>query len=435
MGFNQIIFKNLWKWGSDYRNPSLNAIYKSLKISEQWTLDQLTNNQYIKLKEMLEFVYAYSPFYKGLFEKHSFNPSVDFNSLTDLYKVPVINKADLLDHNKDVHTVFTFKKCFVSETSGSSGQALKFQKDEYWDSFNRASIMRGYSWYGVNIWDKNGYFWGYNIAKEKRWRVRLFDDLQNRFRLFSYDEGNIRRFIAKLNNSTYLSGYSSMIYEVAKIINAKGLDTSGFRLKMIKGTSEKIFDSYQTEVKKAFGQKIIGEYGAAESGIIAFECPEGNMHINMEGVIVEEEGGEIIVTNLVAKSFPIIRYKLGDYIKLKPESYQCPCGMSHPVIESVLGRVGKLVYGKVKTYPSLTFYYVFKNLALNHKLELNYQAVQNVKGILVINIEQSIDKSAYSLIGGEMQKYFGLDIEYTINENQDLHQKNGKLMDFISSIE
>ena len=94
-------------------------------------------------------------------------------------------------------------------------------------------------------------------------------------------------------------------------------------IKMIKGTSEKYSINYQEEVKKAFGTKIVSEYGATESGVIAFECPEGNMHINMEGVLVEEIENEIVVTNLQMTSFPLIRYKLGDYIQLAPESKQC----------------------------------------------------------------------------------------------------------------
>lgn len=65
------------------------------------------------------------------------------------------------------------------------------------------------------------------------------------------------------------------------------------------------------------------------------------MHINMENVILEEVNGEAVVTNLLSRSFPIIRYKLGDYIKLAPESFKCKCGRAHPVLLDVLGRVGK----------------------------------------------------------------------------------------------
>ena len=82
--------------------------------------------------------------------------------------------------------------------------------------------------------------------------------------------------------------------EIAQKVNSQQF-IKPLNLKMVKGTSEKIYERYQDEIKKAFGQKMISEYGAAETGIIAFECPSGNMHINMEGVIVEEINEEIII--------------------------------------------------------------------------------------------------------------------------------------------
>lgn len=428
------IYHLIWTIGARFRNPSVFKFYKELKESEKYTLQQLEELQFLKLKETLIFAKKYSAFYKRKFAEVSFNPETDFQSLADINKVPIITKADLLQYNKEIHTSYPFKKVFKAETSGTSGQVLKFDKDEYWDSFNRAAFMRGYSWYGVNPWDKNGYFWGYNINPKKRLKVRLQDFLQNRFRLFSYDEKNIRNFVKKLKSAKYLSGYSSMIYEVAKKINREKINTEKFKLKMIKGTSEKIFESYQTEVKKAFGLKIISEYGAAESGIIAFECPYGNMHINMEGVFVEEENGEIIVTNLVARSFPTIRYKLGDYITLKPKDFTCACGKQHPIVENVTGRVGNLIVGSQKTYPSLTFYYVFKNLAIEHGIELNYQAHQYEPGKLLVLIEQKINEKQLSLLVTEFEKYFKKDLIVEIKDTSVLHFKNGKLKDFISHI-
>jgi phenylacetate-CoA ligase len=223
-----------------------------------------------------------------------------------------------------------------------------------------------------------------------------------------------------------------MIYETAKIINENDIEINS-NFKMIKGTSEKIYDKYQEEVMKAFGEKMISEYGAAEAGIIAFECSEGNMHITMENVIVEEENGEIIVTNLLSKSFPIIRYKLGDYIKINREK-QCSCGMEHHIIEDVLGRVGNLIYGKSNNYPSLTLYYIFKNLAIDHEISLNYQAVQNKKGKIIINLEQNINKVEKKLLKNEIKKYFKNDLDYIINSNVDIKSKDKKQKDFISNI-
>jgi phenylacetate-CoA ligase len=203
---------------------------------------------------------------------------------------------------------------------------------------------------------------------------------------------------------------------------------------MVKGTSEKIFKSYHDEVIKAFGTKIISEYGATESGIIAFECPEGNMHINMEGVLVEEIDHEIIVTNLQMKSFPIIRYKLGDYIELDKSEFKCKCGRNHKILKEVTGRIGLPIYGNTEIYPSFTFYYIFKNLDLQYSIKLNYQIIQKEKGILLVRIEQQLQKDERKKMNLEFVKYFGSDIQFELEEKCVLKFENGKLKSFISLI-
>lgn len=99
----------------------------------------------------------------------------------------------------------------------------------------------------------------------------------------------------------------------------------------------------------------------------------------MENVYVEVIDGEIVVTNLLSRSFPIIRYKLGDAVVLASPDYKCPCGRNHPVVLDVCGRIGKNILGKTSKYPSLTFYYVFKNIAIQDGITLNYQARQDRK--------------------------------------------------------
>jgi phenylacetate-CoA ligase len=225
-----------------------------------------------------------------------------------------------------------------------------------------------------------------------------------------------------------------MIYEVAKRINASKRADSFPHLKMIKGTSEKIFDKYRDEVKAAFGIPIISEYGAAEAGIMAFECPSGSMHVNMETVIIEEENNEILVTNLASKSFPIIRYKLGDYIRLDRES-QCACGMQHEIVREVLGRVGKVIYGVINQYPSLTLYYVFKNLAMEQGIILNYQATQSQKGQLTLRIEGQLSQQHRQALMKEIVKYFSADLAVHINDGEELHTRKRKKTDFVSELD
>lgn len=228
----------------------------------------------------------------------------------------------------------------------------------------------------------------------------------------------------------YIEGYSSAIYEISKEINKSNLDVNK-QIKMIKGTSEKIYDKYQIEVKKAFGKKMISEYGAAEAGIIAFECPYGNMHITMENVIVEVINGEILVTNLLSKSFPIIRYRLGDAIRIN-KNISCKCGMQHYIIQDILGRTGQKIVGIKESYPSLVLYYIFKNLALEYGIILNYQVIQEKRGILKFNIEQKISKIEKEKLTKEIKKYFKEDIAFEIKDDLEIKSRDKKQKDFIS---
>jgi len=424
-----MIRKLIYLLGVRFRNDLVWPYFDFLCESQYWDIGRLTEYQTQRCSELLEFAYRKTRFYKDKFDTLGVNPQ-DFKTLDDLRGFPTVTKKELLDRSSDIQIKDGFQKLFLSETSGSTGQPLTFYRNKEWDAWHRAAIIRGYSWYNVKPWEHNGYFWGYNIDPKKARKIKLLDFLQNRFRLFSYKQDEILKFAKKLKSAAYLEGYSSMIYEVAKIIEGLGIGNR-LSLKMVKGTSEKIFDRYQEVARKTFGKKIISEYGAAEAGIIAFECAYGNMHITMENVIVEEETNEIIVTNLDSKSFPIIRYKLGDYVELDTKT-KCPCGMDHFIIKDVMGRVGNVIYGLEHNYPSLTLYYVFKNLAMEKQVVLNYQAIQKKKGKLQINIEQRIGSDVFALLKKEAVKYFGNDMSIIIKDDQDLAHGKEKVKDFIS---
>ncbi|MFQ5964195.1 MAG: phenylacetate--CoA ligase family protein [Candidatus Scalinduaceae bacterium] len=423
--------KLIYSLGIKLRNNLIWDSYKFLCKSQHWDIETLENYQFNKCKELLEWAYDKSNFYKLKFDKKGVSPK-NFNELGDLSKFPMVTKKELIELAEDIQIKEGFQKLFFSETSGSTGQIMTFYRNKEWDARTRAAGFRGYSWYGVKPWERKGYFWGYNIDPKKARMIRFLDFLQNRFRIFSYNGNNIKEFVKKLEKASCLEGYSSMIYEVAKIINEMGLGKR-ISLKMVKGTSEKIFNRYQDEASKAFGKKIISEYGAAETGIIAFECSYGNMHITMENVIVEEVDNEIIVTNLLSKSFPIIRYRLGDYIEVD-KTIKCKCGMAHYIIKDVLGRIGNVIYGINNKYPSLTLYYIFKNLAMEKQVVLNYQAVQQKKGVLHINVEQKMKEGEYKLMEEETYKYFGDDMSIIIKDKQVFRRGKEKLRDFISSI-
>lgn len=427
-----MIRKLIYKLGVLIINKKVFEHYKFLMNSQHWDREELQKYQYRKLKEILHYAYNNSEYYRNKYIQNNFHPD-QISSLDDLRKIPVITKQEVLNNPKKIQVRDFPEKLVYSKTSGTTGRPFVFYRNKDWDAWHRASVLRGYSWYGVNPWERNGYFWGYNFSFKESLKIKLLDCLQNQFRIFSFNRSDIDSFIKKLKKASYLEGYSSLIYEIAKRVNNGSYKKAEFNLKMIKGTSESILDIYQDVVEEAFGRKMISEYGSAEAGIIAFECPQGSLHMNMETVIVEEEDNEIIVTNLVARAFPIIRYKLGDYITVD-KNLKCKCGMRHFIIKEVVGRVGKVVYGYAHEYPSFTINYIFRNLAATRKLLLNYEVIQESKGALLVHIEQHLNNAEQVLLLKEFKRYFAEDMSTTIIDGVTLSSLGRKKTGFISKI-
>lgn len=423
------INKVIYLFGCKKRNPSLFGQYKELKKTEKYSREKLQKLQMLKLQKLLEIAYNNTEYYRGMFDNLGLLPE-DISNLDDLSKIPILEKKTIIEHGEKLRN-FKIKDVFKSETSGSTGEPLIFYRNEKWESAGRAAQLRGYSWYGVKPWDRNGYLWGHLYGSKFQFKTRVLDMLLNRFRMFSYSPEDIKIFSKKLKKAKYIEGYSSMIYEVAKQIN-KGHDKP-YKIKMVKGTSEKIFDSYQDEVSKAFGQKMISEYGAAETSLIAFECPAGNMHVAMENVIVEVENGEILVTNLNSFSMPIIRYKLGDSITLD-RNKRCTCGMEHEIITDIVGRIGKNIYGVEGKYPSLTLYYIFKSLALKTGYSLSYQAIQHERGKLQLLFERVTNEDEKKSILQECYNYFKDDISVEICDEKLVRNHSKKFQDFVTDL-
>ena len=123
--------------------------------------------------------------------------------------------------------------------------------------------------------------------------------------------------------------------------------------KRIVSYGETLWPDVRAEIAKAFGCRVDEIYKCTESAI-AMPCGEGRLHVNEDLVLLEtldENGREVapgrpctrlLVTDLVKRSCPIIRYELNDIVTISKES--CPCGSHFRVIESIQGRLDDLFW-------------------------------------------------------------------------------------------
>lgn len=96
-------------------------------------------------------------------------------------------------------------------------------------------------------------------------------------------------------------------------------------------------------LKEAFACPVANSYGASEFLSLAFECSLGVLHLNSDWAILEpvdaqgravpagHAGTTTLLTNLANHLQPVIRYDLGDRVRLLDAP--CGCGSHLPVIE------------------------------------------------------------------------------------------------------
>jgi phenylacetate-CoA ligase len=136
-----MIKKLVYLIGVKYRNNLIWDRYNFLCESQHWNIDNLEAYQFQKCKDLLEWAYHNTRFYKEKYDKIGVSPC-DFERLDDLKRFPLVTKEDLLERNKDIQLREGFQKLFVAETSGSTGKPLIFYINREWDASHRAAILR-----------------------------------------------------------------------------------------------------------------------------------------------------------------------------------------------------------------------------------------------------------------------------------------------------
>jgi phenylacetate-CoA ligase len=103
-------------------------------------------------------------------------------------------------------------------------------------------------------------------------------------------------------------------------------------------------------LRRAFGAPVFNRYGSSELGPVACSCGvEPRLHVSMLTHRVEVlrgdgepcepgETGELVVTHLVNRTMPLIRYRIGDLATPGPRD-PCRCGRTLASIAEVSGRV------------------------------------------------------------------------------------------------
>jgi phenylacetate-CoA ligase len=328
-------------------------VFRELEKS-QWlehaTLEEL---QLARLKTIVRHAYQNVPYYRAALSEHHVGPE-DIGRLEDVALLPLLTKetvrrryADLLANDGS----FILENVY---TSGTTGEATMFAADAAARSSAVAHQLLGRSWHGFSVGARELKIWGhvreYSRSGLSRWLASALnagkDRLLNVQTLLAHEISPaemersiviIRRYRPEL-----LYGYAAAVYFLARFIDTHKLPLGDHTIRTVFVTAEKIDLAQKALIERVFGAKVREEYGSAECGVIAFECPEGRLHTSDETLLTEvlnpdaDGTGDLVVTHLRNRAMPLLRYKTGDLVARSSEP--CPCGRSSTILSAVVGR-------------------------------------------------------------------------------------------------
>ena len=189
---------------------------------------------------------------------------------------------------------------------------------------------------------------------------------------------------------THLVGYPSVIGRLARAALAGELDCRPVR---VSTNSEPLLDEDRPAIAEAWHAPVHNLWGSTEIGVQAVGCGVGEgLHVCEDEVVLErvdengvpvgpdEPAARTLATGLANRTFPFIRYDLGDEVTFLPGP--CECGSAFARVADIGGRRDDdFRYGPI-TVPASAFRHV---LGTDPRVS-EYQVTQTVTGADILAV-------------------------------------------------
>ncbi len=379
-----------------------------------------------RLRRFLEFVHEHVPYCRALFDEHGLRPR-SVHSFEDLGHLPFLTRDILQTRFDDLRARATLPGVHRRSSGGSTGTPVTVLVDMERMGMGEAGRLRAHRWYGVEPGTREIVLWGTPARTGALERVRqLRDRLLNTRVLSAFDMGDqgLRRHAATIQRvrPTQMFGYASAFHLVASHFQRERLDPPG-GLKAVFTTAEPLFDFQRKTIEAALGCPVGVEYGCRDGGLVALECPSGGLHILAESMHVEildpdvDGRGEIVLTNLDSRAFPILRYRTGDIGALDPTP--CPCGRSLPKLRGVEGRrTDFLVTPSGRVLHALSAIYVLRDSPSVRE----FRVVQDAPDHLLVEIVPSgaFGEAEQAALRAQFVPAFGSDLRVSFEAREEI---------------
>jgi phenylacetate-CoA ligase len=336
---------------------------------DRWTEDQLAAHQQQRLEAVVRHAAASSPFYRERLA------GLGPGDRVELDRLPVLDKATVMDRFDDVVTDRRLTLAAVeAHLDGLAGDELLL--DRYRAMATGGSTGRK----GVFVADRAewrqylaGFFrWNHYVGQRPRLPRRRIASiaaarpLHMTYRMAAnVDVGLYRvlRLEATAPPAVMVEALNQhqpeFLYAYGSVLGLLAAEQLEGRLRIgpaaIASSGETHTDELRDAIRSAWGTSTFELYAMTEAGILGSHCERHTgVHLFEDQAIVEvvdernrpvppgQVGHKLLVTNLVTRAQPLLRYEVSDMVAVAAE--RCGCGRPFRLLAGIEGRNDDILY-------------------------------------------------------------------------------------------
>jgi phenylacetate-coenzyme A ligase PaaK-like adenylate-forming protein len=442
------------------RTAHLHAVHAALADHVgrlDWSAEQIRRYRDQRLRSMLAYAHERSPFYGERLR------GVDFEAVTasELASIPMLTKAEAQSHWDAIVTTPDLNREVAERVLTEQSWFSYTRNDQQVFSSGGASGVRG-----VYVWDWQFFVttaclaWRVQARAERRHQAALparlavltagvpphastpLFDVPTSADMDTAVIGAGAPFdevllAVEAYAPTHLVGYASVIGRLARASLAGDLH---IRPRRVSTNSEPLLPEDRDAIIDAWHAPMHNLWGSTELGVQAVGCGFGSgLHICEDEVILErvdddgvpvgpdEPAARTLATGLSNRTFPFVRYDLGDELTMMSDP--CACGSAFARVADISGRRDDdFVYGS-HTVPASAFRHV---LGTDPRI-VEYQVLQTERGADVLAVTGTGVQDMVPELVSAMQRHGVAHPSIRIRSVETLgrNQATGKLKRFV----
>jgi len=438
-----------WPAVTSPRGAQVLALVHQLNISQWWSTDDLHRHQFKQLSHLLKYAFEHVPFYQQRMKKSGFD-STNFD-IDAFRKLPLLTRRDLQTQNLLSNRIIeSHGNVLQTQTSGSTGEPVKFARSEitelYWDAFN----LRELDWHRRDLSGRYA-------------AIRASAKVGETGPILLPDWGGVTGGIFQTGpagwmsitmpvpaqvdwltkfNPDYLLTFPSNALAILEYCAQHKIKPS--RLKQLITISETVTPELREASQKVWQVPLIDSYSCQEVGLIASQCPENDhYHIQSENVFIEilkqdgsaclpGETGRVVITSLHNFAAPLIRYQIRDYAEV---GAPCSCGRGLPVLKRILGRERNMMSlpDGSKCWPKTGFHAYSEIAPAVTQFQFVQHSVTEIEVLLAVTQPLSMEEESNLRSHILSALDYPFDIRFTFKSTLP-RTSGGKFEDFISLV-